>query len=315
MKIDILYFSDCPNHRAAFERVHEALRAERLSAAVSEVEVTGADAAQRIKFLGSPSIRVDGLDIEPEARSATQFGLTCRTYADGCRRSGLPALELIRAALRESRPAVPEPGRTGPRLSFLFGGSLMAAVAASLCCILPIVAVVAGAGTMAAGAVFERWRPYLLGASGLLLAGGFFLARRDRRTACAPGSLCATKPMGAWNRIALGLLAMGVVALAAFPYYSGAVARLVVGQPAPIRSAGSTPLVTVAFQVPDMDCPACAVGLSAAFRKLPGVMNAKLDVDSREAFVTYDPGAQNLSTLERVFIGAGFHITASAPHR
>lgn len=313
MKIEVLYFSDCPNHKPAVERVREALRAEGMTAELAELEVNDADAAQRLKFLGSPTIRVNGLDIEPEARSSAAFGMMCRTYADGCCQSGLPSGELIRAALRETR--IPAPEQESPRLrrSFIFGGSLIAAVAASLCCILPVLAVVTGAGAIAAGAVFERWRPYLLGVTGLLLAGGFLLAWRDHKKACAADSLCATKPMGRWNSIALGILATGVVALAAFPYYSGAVARLVVHQPGPASSVSTADLSTVAFQVPDMDCPACAVGLSAAFRKLPGVVDAKLDVDNRKAVVTFDPGTQNVAALQKVITDAGFHVDGR-PH-
>ena len=310
MKIEVLYFSGCPNHAPAVERIREALRDEGLTGEIVEIEVADSETAQRMRFLGSPSIRVDGLDIEPDARSATEFGMMCRTYADGCCHNGLPSREIIRAALRESRSINLEPGRPSLRRSFIFGGSVIAAIAASLCCILPILAAVSGAGAIAAGAVFDRWRPYLLGLTGLLLAGGFLLAWRDRRKACAADSLCATKPIGRWNRIALGLLATGVVALAAFPYYSGPVARLVVREPGPPPAVSSADLSTVAFQVPDMDCPACAVALSAAFRKMPGVVQAKLDVDSRKAVVTFNSSAQNIATLKKVITDAGFHIAA-----
>jgi len=62
-----------------------------------------------------------------------------------------------------------------------------------------------------------------------------------------------------------------------------------------------------------MDCPACAVSLSATLRKLPGVADAELDVDSRKAVVTYDPSTQNIAALEKVISDAGFHID-TAPH-
>ncbi len=275
------------------------------------------ETAHRLKFLGSPSIRVNGLDVEPEARSRTEFGMMCRTYAGKCCQHGLPSRELIRNALREANaPLQPEPQQpgSGARRSLIFGGSLIAAVAASLCCILPVLAALTGAGAIAAGVVFDQWRPYLLGITGSLLAAGFFFAWRDHKKACAPGSLCAIKPVGRWNRIALGLLTIAVVALAAFPYYSGAVARLVVPQPGgPAPAVASANLSTVAFQVPDMDCPACAVALSAAFRRLPGVVDAKLDIDARKATVTFDPGAQSVAALKKVFDDAGFHVTAE-PH-
>jgi len=117
--------------------------------------------------------------------------------------------------------------------------------------------------------------------------------------------------MDRWNGIALGILATSVVALAAFPYYSGAVARLVVRQPGPAPAVASASLSTVAFQVPDMDCPACAVALSAAFRKLQGVVDAKLDVDSRKAEVTFDRRAENVAALKKVITDAGFRIERS----
>ena len=310
MKIEVLYFSGCANHLLAVERVKEALRDESLSGEIVEIDVPAAETAQRLRFLGSPSTCVNGLDVEPEARSRTAFGMMCRTYADGCCQSGLPSREIIRAALREARPVIPEPGGADLRRPFIFGGSLIAAVAASLCCMLPILAAVSGAGAIAAGAAFDRWQPYLLGLTGLLLAGGFLPAWRDRRKVCAADSLCATKPMGRWNRIASCVLATGVVALAAFPYYSGAVARLVVREPGPPSAITSADLSTVAFQVPDMDCPACAVALSAAFRKMPGVAEAALDIDSRKAVVTFNPNAQNIATLKKVITDAGFHIAA-----
>jgi copper chaperone CopZ len=194
------------------------------------------------------------------------------------------------------------------------GASVAAAVAASLCCILPILTAVTGIGVLAAGARFEIWRPYLLGVTGLLLGAGILLAYRDRKKACAPGSLCATRPVSRWNVIVLGTLTALVAGLAAFPYYSGAVAQAVVGKPTPTRTVKPTALATVTFRVPDMDCPACAVSLSATFQKLPGVADAKLDVDSREAVVTYDPRAQNIAALEKVISSAGFHVASSEPH-
>jgi copper chaperone CopZ len=196
------------------------------------------------------------------------------------------------------------------RKRLLVGASVATAIGSSLCCIIPIVATVTGIGTIAAGGVFEAWRPYLLGITGLLLGAGFLLAYRDYQRACIPGSLCATRPMSRWSFSALGGAATAIVALAAFPYYSGDVARHVLGQPSPSYSVGSATLSTATFQIPDMDCPACAVSLSATLHKLPGVVDAKLDVDSGKAVVSYDPGAQNIAVLEKAILDAGFHITS-----
>jgi hypothetical protein len=101
MKIEVLYFDGCPNHKPAVERVRQVLAEEGLSAEVVEVNVSGTSIAQHVGFLGSPSIRVSGLDVEPEARRARVYGMMCRTYAVNGRREGLPSCEMLRQAVRE----------------------------------------------------------------------------------------------------------------------------------------------------------------------------------------------------------------------
>ena len=97
MKIEILYFDGCPNHRPAVKRVRQLLREEGVSAELLEVNVSDASIAQKVGFLGSPSVRVNGLDVEPEARAAREYGMMCRTYSLGGRREGLPWPEKVRA--------------------------------------------------------------------------------------------------------------------------------------------------------------------------------------------------------------------------
>ncbi len=103
MQIDVLYFNECPNHFPTVERVNAILREEGCSAQVREVLVPSADAAQQVKFLGSPTVRVNGIDIEPTAQDRKDFGLMCRRYAGGA-----PSHELIRAAIRSASNNVRE---------------------------------------------------------------------------------------------------------------------------------------------------------------------------------------------------------------
>ncbi len=98
--IDVLVFEGCPNVDATLERVHDALEAAgQRDAVVRVIRVEDDHAAQRERFLGSPSVRVDGVDVEPAARGRTDFGLQCRVYAFDERLDGVPPLEWIRAAL------------------------------------------------------------------------------------------------------------------------------------------------------------------------------------------------------------------------
>lgn len=102
MKVEILYFSGCPNHVGAVDRVREVVQQEGAPADVVEVEVKDTATAQQVGFLGSPTIRVDGQDVEPAARVARAFGMMCRTYFDDGRRASMPPLEWIRSSVREA---------------------------------------------------------------------------------------------------------------------------------------------------------------------------------------------------------------------
>src|SRR5258708_39413641 len=73
VKVEVLYFKGCPNHELAVEQVRMALRSEGLPILVNEVEITDPPMAQRVGFLGSPSIRIDGIDVEPGARELKTF--------------------------------------------------------------------------------------------------------------------------------------------------------------------------------------------------------------------------------------------------
>jgi hypothetical protein len=97
MQIEVFYFEDCPNHLPTLERINAVLREEGCSADVREVLVPDVSTAESVKFLGSPTVRVNGIDIEPTARDRRDFGLMCRRYV-----GGVPSHELIRAAVRSA---------------------------------------------------------------------------------------------------------------------------------------------------------------------------------------------------------------------
>ena len=103
MKVEILYFAGCPNHTPAVDRVREVLEQEGEAAEMIEVDIRDAGTAEVLGFLGSPTIRIDGQDVEHAARTARGFGLMCRSYIDGGRRGGVPPREMIRAAVREAK--------------------------------------------------------------------------------------------------------------------------------------------------------------------------------------------------------------------
>ena len=102
MKVELFYIARCPNYREAARTLRETLRELGARDEVLEVEVTDAAQAQALEFIGSPSIRIEGRDIQPIVKEQCQYGLACRTYLSGGKTNGLPPIEMIRAAVRSA---------------------------------------------------------------------------------------------------------------------------------------------------------------------------------------------------------------------
>lgn len=100
-RVEILYVDGCPHYAETAQHVRALLEQE---GAVAEVELRCVDDeedAQAARFLGSPSVRVDGRDVEPGADRREDFGMKCRLYstAEGLR--PVPPEAWIADALRE----------------------------------------------------------------------------------------------------------------------------------------------------------------------------------------------------------------------
>ena len=103
MKIRFLYFADCPSHEDALARLKKVLEEESVSAEIEIIEVVSDEQAAELGFMGSPSILVNGRDIDPDGLEGQAPALACRVYRhpDG-RFSPLPSESMIRKALRRS---------------------------------------------------------------------------------------------------------------------------------------------------------------------------------------------------------------------
>jgi hypothetical protein len=102
MEIEILYFDGCPNYRATVSLVERLQKRFYLETEVKETEIKDLDAARAQRFLGSPTVRVNGVDVEPSARLSKDFGMMCRVYDSGGIRVGVPPEDLIRRAFEDA---------------------------------------------------------------------------------------------------------------------------------------------------------------------------------------------------------------------
>jgi len=97
MKVEILYFEGCPTYEHTERTLREILSGSGTEAELTLVAVDTDEEAQRLRFLGSPTLRVNGEDLSPVPDRA--YALGCRMYATPEGLKGSPTAEMLKEAL------------------------------------------------------------------------------------------------------------------------------------------------------------------------------------------------------------------------
>lgn len=99
MQVELLYWRGCPSYPEAKALLEQVLAERGIEARLDMREVTTQEDAEALRFPGSPTIRIDGRDIDPRG-AASPPALNCRIYLlpDGCV-SPIPTRETIEEAL------------------------------------------------------------------------------------------------------------------------------------------------------------------------------------------------------------------------
>lgn len=176
-------------------------------------------------------------------------------------------------------------------------GGVFAGLAASLCCIGPLLSLTLGLGSFAASAWFAQWRPVLLGVTFVLLGVAWYLTYRRPKVDCDDGS-CA-RPPGKAARLSLWLGTLVALAAAIYPALPAANHRI---NPAAV-AAGDAKLSVL---IPTMDCPPCAAGIEASLSRAPGVKQAAVDYDTKAAVLIYNPAVTSRDQLLALIDTSGF---------
>ena len=183
---------------------------------------------------------------------------------------------------------------------------LVAAIASTLCCIGPLLAAVAGAGSLVStfGWVAPL-RPYLIGASILLLGYAWWLRLRPQKVdEC--GCEVAPKRGFLGSTAFLGIVtALGVV-LTAFPLY----ASWFVPSKAPTAQVAGQ-ISRAEVEVKGMTCPTCEMHVSAELQKVRGVVEAVAYYNEDRAVVTYDPSIVRIEAIMAAVDSSGYEAVSS----
>ena len=98
MDIELLYFDGCPSWQHTLADLQALLAEAGRDDEVRLVKVDSTDAAERLRFLGSPTVRVDGQDVE-SGIPAEGYGMECRLYWVDGKPAGTPPLEWLARAI------------------------------------------------------------------------------------------------------------------------------------------------------------------------------------------------------------------------
>lgn len=104
MLIQVLYFSGCPSYKKGLENLKQALRELNLPEDFEMINIDSDEKAKEYNFIGSPTIRINGEDLDPKARETKVTGYKgCRIYQTEEGIKGAPTVEMIKKALRQAQ--------------------------------------------------------------------------------------------------------------------------------------------------------------------------------------------------------------------
>ncbi len=101
-RVEIFYFESCPHHESARALVERLAAQLRIEPEIQLVKVADREAAIELRFLGSPTVRVDGVDVEPGVEERRDFALACRIYRSEGGVAEQPQESWVREALTEA---------------------------------------------------------------------------------------------------------------------------------------------------------------------------------------------------------------------
>ena len=96
MIIELLYFNSCPSYKQALANIRAALKEKNLQAELIMVNVESEEKAQKVGFQGSPSVRINGKDLEGRDEG---FSFSCRLYTMNGKPAVAPSKEAIIAKI------------------------------------------------------------------------------------------------------------------------------------------------------------------------------------------------------------------------
>ena len=188
----------------------------------------------------------------------------------------------------------------------LIGTGLLTAITASLCCITPVLALIAGtSGIASTFSWIEPFRPYLIGLTILVLGFSWYQKLKPQKEIDCE---CETdeKPKFIQSRKFLGIVTVFVIVILAFPYYSGIFYPNTEKQ---IILVDKSDIKTTEFKISGMTCASCEEHVNYEVNKLNGIVNSTVSYENGNAIVEFEKTKTNETEIEKAINSTGYQVT------
>jgi mercuric ion transport protein len=188
----------------------------------------------------------------------------------------------------------------------LIGAGLLTAIMASLCCITPVLALIAGtSGIASTFSWIEPFRPYLIGLTILVLAFAWYQKLKPRKEIDCE---CETdeKPKFMQSKTFLGIVTAFSIIMLAFPYYSRIFYPKTETQ---IIVVDKLDIKTTEFKINGMTCAGCEEHVNHEVNKLNGIVNSKASYENKNAIIEFDRTKTNETEIEKAINSTGYKVT------
>ncbi len=197
----------------------------------------------------------------------------------------------------------------------LIGAGLLTAIAASLCCITPVLALIAGtSGIASTFSWIEPFRPYLIGLTILVLGFAWCQKLKPQKEIdceCETDDLPdakAGKPKFILSKTFLGIVTVFSILMLAFPYYSGMFYPNIEKQ---IIVVDKSDIKTTEFKISGMTCVSCEEYVNKEVNKLNGIVNSKTSYENGNAIIEFDETKTNEIEIEKAINSIGYNVTGN----
>ncbi len=189
------------------------------------------------------------------------------------------------------------------------GIGILSAVAASLCCITPVLALISGtSGIASTFSWLESFRIYLIGFTVLVLGFAWYQKLKPR-TAEQIECDCEEdkKPSFMQAKTFLGIVTVFTILMIAFPYYSSAL------YPSPekkITIAQESNIETIDVAIKGMTCTSCEQHVNHIINQLSGISSIITSYESGNAIIEYDKSKTTIEAIEKAVNSTGYSVTS-----